>query len=246
MPANSLPCKMKPPRAVMSVIVFLSLFLPQENHAQVILPLTSTDVGTATGSSGPVSFGGMFDAQPATIPTAGDTVDNFGTAYGFFNSANVGRVGYIDFGADFSLITIEQTFVGVRQFGANPTGTLAITYWWSPDTSATFDSGTGDVLLGQDIGLFSIGTPDSDKQWVQTFSGSIAPQARYLIVAYSTASTGDRQAEVVLIGTVVPEATAAAFLIGGLAMGGLLRRRALRLRATRPPVRRDAPPPLEL
>lgn len=181
--------------------------------------LTPVGMGSATGS-GIVNFGGMFDAQPAGIPTVGTATGSYGATYDFYGVSSVGRVGYIDFGSSFSNYAIENIYVELKQFGSNPAN--VVTYWWSSSTDKTFD---GTDVAQSDLGLFNPGAANSNQQWIQTFAGSITIPRQYLLIEYTSGDFSNRLGEVAFAVTTVPEPAAMALI----AAGGLLfirRRRA--------------------
>lgn len=197
-------------------------FLSVAGTSQAAVLITPVGVGTATGSSGPVEFTGMFDAQPSTIPAVGNTSGSYGSQYGYFATANTGRVGYIDFGSDYANITLETVYVELKQFG-NPS-TATITYWWSSSTDKNFD---GTDIAQSNLGLFSTGSANSNQQWIQTWSGSVTVPHQYLVIEYTSASYGNRLGEIAFAGTVVPEPATLGLAAGAVGFLAFRRRRGL-------------------
>jgi hypothetical protein len=200
-----------------SVYAFLFLSACAMQAATVITPV---GVGAVAGG---VNFGGMFDAQPGSIPTIGVTTDAMGSGYDYFAATGDGtRTGYIDFGASFATITLQQVIVGLKQFGG--ASTAGITYAWSSDTAIG-----GDTTESNDLGLFSTASADSNKQWISTWTGSITIPQRYLLATYASGSTSNRPTELVFVGTVgvVPEPSTYALIGAGLTTLVFFRRRFL-------------------
>jgi hypothetical protein len=196
--------------------------LTESLSAQVVIPITGA--GTATGSTYfPMEF--AFDLQPLTPPTVGQTVS--GASLGSNPNGDVGRVGYIDFGASFSSITITEVWTAYRFFSAY-TGNLPSSFLsWSTDTAV----GGGDIA---ETG-FALATqpsiPGGSVGWTRDASGlSITPLARYLLVGAPTSGGilgGDRVTEIAFVGFTapVPEPSSVMLLSLGLAVGGFVYRR---------------------
>ena len=194
----------------LSVLAAAALLAPVPRAEAAPIVITPDGTGTASGSLF-ANIAGMFDAQPASIPVVGNTTDAEGNGYTINNDA--ARRGYIDFGADYADITLQNVYILIKQFGTsdNPTSQ---TYYWSSDTNAAFEA--GDVLA-PNLNLFTNSAATSDKQWTLVWSGSEAVQQRYLIVGAED-TTSNRIVEVALVGEVVPEPASLALL----GMGGFL------------------------
>ncbi len=199
------------------LIIFTAICALTISTRAAVLITPVGGAGTATGS-GSTSFSGMFDSQPAGIPPIGTTTDPFVGSYGFFGIT--GRTGYIDFGVNFANITLEQTIIGLKQFGS--ASTLVLSSWWSDASDATFD---GSDAVAPDFGIFSTASANSNKQWVQTWTGSVPVAKRYLLLQYTSGSESNRQEEVVFGGSVVPEPATVALLAGAGTFLMVMRRR---------------------
>lgn len=199
--------------------VFVALLLPTSNVAHGALIITPVGVGTATGSSGPANFAGMFDSQPASIPTVGNTTDPFGSGYDYFSTPV--RTGYVDFGAGFASLTLQSTYVEIQAFGTNSTAT--INYWWSDATDNALDG--SDLAEANNLGLFVNTGASSSQQWLQTWTGTVVVPKRYLLVQYATADIGNRFKEAVFVGTVPEPSTALALAFAAGLIGARRRRR---------------------
>lgn len=191
----------------LSVIPFSSV------HAQIVLTVTG---GQAVGS-GFYQLQNAFDAQPtyAGLPSTPP-----GTIPGSTLGANVPsfaavRQGYIDFGAGFASLQINQIWTAYRQF-SNYAGNMAYgSLWWSNNTDNDFDTiSDGDIAENR----FNFGTQAvsgvGSITWTRDYTGlTITPPSRYLIVQ-TTASgfAADRATEFAIVGTTVPEPTITALI----------------------------------
>ncbi|WP_164821663.1 Ig-like domain-containing protein [Paenibacillus koleovorans] len=163
-----------------------------EESIQVIRPASA---GQATGSSF-FPMNNAFDGQPTLdaltgVPTGGATAAD-APAYG-------NRVGYIDFGPDWSKVRITSTWTRYRaSSGGNQTPYASL--WWDDDIDSTNDSGLTETRINfnsaQNLSTGST-TPwilDSDVS-----SSPVAPQARYLM-ARSPLTMTNRASEYAFVG----------------------------------------------
>jgi hypothetical protein len=182
--------------------------------------------GTCSDSQDPGIEQYVFNNQPATTPTAGSwTNPNEGSGYGVWWGTG-DRAACFDFGTNYQNVTINGTFEQLRAWGVNPTTPLS--FWWSPTKSKTFDASAGCVPAPA-FGFEDPAVMVAGDKWVQGWSGSVTPQAEYLIMYMpgTTNTGGQRSCQFVFDGTVgaVPEPAALSMLgLTGLAM--LRRRRA--------------------
>ena len=210
-----------------SPLAFLVLVLASTSQAQILItPAGSPRSGGADGG-GYVQFGGMFDSQPATVPAAGPTTNPIGGTYDYTGTGGIGRIGYVDFGANYGALTLTQIFVELKQYGTN--STAGVSYFWSADR--TLD---GNDARTVDLGLFQSGNANSDQQWVNTFTGSVPVSQEFLLIRYDSGDVGNRLGEVAFSGTMgaVPEPSTLAmpFLLAVAGVAGVRRRLAGRPR----------------
>lgn len=191
--------------------LILSSFAVQ---AQMIIPMIG---GTATGSAFE-EFDTAFDSQPAAVPTAGVTTDEFGVDININTSS--GRGVFLDFGINYATLTVNQIYAGLKATGTNPTGiTGTATYFWSNDSGVAFDAGTD--TLAPDLNLFNFTATNSSKRWELIYNNptGLVPAARYYVIRFGgSGGAGNRIQEYVFV-TTVPETSAACL---GLLGGGML------------------------
>ncbi len=187
--------------------------------AQVGAAVIPVSGGTANSSSFE-KFAEFFDAQPLTTPTAGATADNFGTAGAIYT--NSGRAAYVDFGANFNLVTINGVWLGLKLNGTNPSDANdSLLTFWSSDKDKAFEAGEGDTLA-PDFNMFTWTGATPSKSWQQIFTGSVTPAQRYWVIAFDGTQVASNRIEEIVF-TSVPEP--ASFSLLGLAGLMLLRRR---------------------
>ena len=193
------------------ISVILTLIAVTALSAGASVVITPEGAGSANGYQ---NVAGMFDAQPAAVPTAGALEDPTGSGFGFYTTAP--RAVYVDFGADYGSVTIEQVWLALKQWGTNPSG--APQCFWSTEPDELFD---GSDVAAPDF-FFGWEENTGATQWLQTWSGSVTPQHQYYIIAFDgTQGWTNRSLEAVFGG--VPEPGTLCLL--GLGVAGLLRRR---------------------
>ncbi|MBK1859847.1 hypothetical protein [Cerasicoccus arenae] len=191
---------------------------------------TPADYGTATGGAA-YNFLGAFDDQPVI----GDLVAPISTVPGSELGANIDsfagpRQAYIDFGADYSTIQIEELWTAYRFFSNISTPTPFEELWWS-DTPNNLRGGVG-TFTDIDSNDFNFGTTavasTGSVSWHQDFdfSTSVTPAHRYLILTMgSNGFAAGRATELAIVTTTIPEPSIYAMALGSLALGLLCLRR---------------------
>jgi hypothetical protein len=176
-------------------------------------------IAASGGSSGYTTISSAFDAQPSTDPVVGPTDAVGGSAPGMYN----GRTGYIDFGVDFSSVSISKTFDLYKQYGTNSDTGYALTYLWSNATTVANATATSPA---PDFGFLEPTTANSDKQWIQRYNGpAVTPEYQYLLVT-SPAVGGqtNRSLEWVFVSSVPEPASLSLLALSGLLVGSRRRR----------------------
>lgn len=226
--------------------VVICSFLLSSVHGRVLFE--PVDAGQASGSSF-YTFGGAFDDQPniTDLPTSGfNTVSGstLGSSVPSFASDNGIRVGYIDFGENYSQVQIIELWTAYRNFSNYDGNQPFLDLWWADSSTLTTENiagvntvqkpaaSTTDITNPDfNFGTQPANTGGSSIIWAQDaeFDTPITPERRYLMVAASMASntTGGfasgRGTELAIV--VIPEPSQYAFLIGALVFGGLMLRR---------------------
>lgn len=186
-----------------SLILCLLLFvtmLPvgwnlQASGSEALQVLSPTAAGGASGSSF-FPMDRAFDGQPTLDQNSGEPVGGSGT---YDAPAYRERVGYIDFGEDWSKVKITSTWTQYRPSSVGnqiPYETL----WWDDDTDTTNDSGLTES--GINFNSAQNLSTGSTTPWIldSDVSGSpITPQARYLL-ALSPDDMTSRATEYAIIG----------------------------------------------
>ncbi len=201
--------------------------------AQAAVVITPESAGGVPGSGfqNPAPF---FDAQPATPPTAGTTTDSFGSAGAFYLTD--GRAFYFDFGPNFANLSITEAFLGLKQFGSDPSLMAEANFYWSPTLTSsdlTYQpitqghiaaTGTGAGATSGVGGFFNIFDYTADtpnKSWQSVWTGDVTPSARYFIgsiVDATGGATGNRVEEIVFTGTIPEPSTGLLLGLGALAL----------------------------
>lgn len=204
---------------------------------------TPTASGQASGSSF-FTFQGAFDTQPtlATLPPSGTNTIS-GTTLGsnvpsFPNDTGI-RVGFIDFGVDFSTVHIVELWTAYRNFTNYNGAAPFVDLWWADSNTLNVQNIGGVNTVIKDaatttnitdtafnFGTNAASTGGSDIIWARDveFSTPVTPERRYLMLASSMAANttanfaGGRATELAIV--VIPEPSTLAVTL--LALGGLL------------------------
>jgi hypothetical protein len=199
--------------------------------AQIIIPVTAGNI--AGGGNFPAST--LFDSQPTapiTNPYAG------GGAAINYNNATAGNVtGYIDFGTNFSLYQISETWTAYFAFTSITTPVPFVDLFWSDSITLT----RGAPGTFQDETVLNFGTtvvPNGGvgtRQWIRDVDLNATPFTvpfRYLITSIAPGSFAayfgnGRAVEIAFVGqtVVVPEPGTYLLLGSGLLVLFLVRRR---------------------
>ncbi|MGG1514464.1 Ig-like domain-containing protein [Paenibacillus oryzisoli] len=160
---------------------------------QIVRPVVA---GAATGSQF-FPLERAFDGQPDLDENTGNPVG--GTGASDAPAYNGGRVGYIDFGADWSKVRIVSTWTKYRASSSGDQSPYA-ELWWDNDINTVIDSVYTESRInfnsakGLSTGAMTPWIMDSD------VSGSpVTPKARYLLVRGAATMT-NRASEYAMIG----------------------------------------------
>jgi len=193
--------------------------------AQASTIITPAGAGTAYGSQWcPVNQ--AFDNQPTwdgTQPVGPDPVSGSNSAF------YAGRWGFMDFGADFANIRIEQTWTRYRPWSAGDVSTWVGGFWtdtdpgaWPAQIPATITETR--LQFESQTALAAVG--GSEHKWVRDAdmtASPVTPLGRYLVLNVKTPDPQGRGEEYAIVGYIVPEPVTMSLLaLGGLA---LLRRK---------------------
>lgn len=165
---------------------------PGNETLQLITPAAS---GVATGSAH-YPLENAFDDQPQFddfygVPE-GEHTGNDAPAY-------KSRVGYIDFGSDWSKVRIVSTWTQYRK-SSNGDQTPYEQLWWDDDTDTVNDSGFAETRINFNTAQ-NLSTGASTP-WIQDFhdeSNPVIPQARYLLLR-SSDDMSNRAMEYAIVG----------------------------------------------
>ncbi|OAS15259.1 Ig-like domain-containing protein [Paenibacillus oryzisoli] len=137
-----------------------------------------------------------FDGQPTLNSLTGDPT---GGVTGIDAPAYADRVGYIDFGADWSKVRITSTWTKYRASSSGNQTPYAI-LWWDDDTDTANDNGFAETRINFNSALnLSTG---STTPWIKdndVSSNPVAPKARYLLARSPLAMT-NRANEYAIVG----------------------------------------------
>ena len=180
----------------------------QSMAAVMLLPVTGN------GYTG-FNTAALLDAQPkGTVSSSspiGETTAQSGWG-GNVDAYNDNKWNWIDFGTNYSQITITAAYCHFNQY-ANGTGKGFASYLWTNDTTMPPVTSTA----APDFGLGAVATL-AEAPWFQTWTGSVTPTGRYLMIndGSEPSRVSDRLSEVAFYGS-VPEPTSLALLgVGGL------------------------------
>ncbi|MGG1551981.1 Ig-like domain-containing protein [Paenibacillus ferrarius] len=162
-----------------------------DESTKVITPLA----GQASGSQF-FPLGNAFDGQPNLNPLTGEPA---GGAVAADAPAYADRVGYLDFGPDWSKVRITSTWTKYR-VSSSGNQTPYVSLWWDDDIDAVNDSGFTETRINFNSAQnLSTGTAtpwlmDSD------VSGTpVAPNGRYLLIRSPLTMT-NRASEYAIVG----------------------------------------------
>jgi len=169
--------------------------LSNDPDLELIVP---TAKGTADGSAF-FPMEGAFDAQPE-LRSAGEPV---GGGAGNEAPSFGNRVGYIDFGPEWSKVRIKSTWTRYRAWSAGDQTPYA-ELWWDDDIDSVNDSGFSEtgVSFNTAQGL----NTGSTEPWLRDRdlrSAPVVPRARYLLLRSPSTMT-DRAKEYAIVGSIVP------------------------------------------
>ncbi|MBO9605484.1 MAG: Ig-like domain-containing protein [Paenibacillaceae bacterium] len=162
---------------------------------EVLQVITPAATGGATGSLYfPMAY--AFDGQPALDANTGGPTGGTGTNDGPYYGD---RVGYLDFGPDWSKVRIVSTWTQYR-ISSSGNQMPYQDLWWDDDIDTVNDSGLTESRFnfnsaqGLNTGATTTWLKDSE------LGGSpVAPKARYLLM-HSSASMTNRAKEYAIIG----------------------------------------------
>lgn len=198
------------------VCFMVMLLLVGVRQAYASIVITPDGAGSANGFQN-IATGG-FNSQPVSIPVAGTTTDAFGTDFTLYTVA--GRGIYFDFGANWNQVTIEEVWLGLKQFGPDPAGT-PVSYWSSGNTVASAEL---DGVAAPNF-LWDWTSATSDKSWQRVWSGTETVKNRYYVEVYDGTQTWtNRSQELVFTGSVIPEPSSVAMILFGLVVCGRILR----------------------
>ncbi len=185
------------------VVTVLGGLIAFSASAQTLRVITPAGAGAATGSSYfPMQF--AFDAQP-TLNSAGQPVGGTGGSDAPYYAS---RVGYIDFGPDWSKVRIHATWTRYRVSSVGDQTPYA-ELWWDDDVDTVNDSGFTETRVNfntaQDLAT------GSQEPWLRDrdlSAAPVTPRARYLLCRTPPVMT-NRAKEYALVGslTTTPQST---------------------------------------
>lgn len=176
------------------IVAAIMTVIASSASAQTPQVLTPSAAGAATGSSYfPMQF--AFDAQP-TLNSAGQPEGGTGGSDAPYYA---NRVGYIDFGPDWSKVRISATWTRYRVSSIGDQTPYA-ELWWDDDVDTVNDSGLTESALNFNTarGLAT----GSQEPWIQDrdlSASPVTPRARYLLCRTPSVMT-NRAKEYALIG----------------------------------------------
>lgn len=160
---------------------------------QIIRPVSA---GAAAGSQF-FPLDRAFDGQPDLDENSGVPIGGVGTADA--PAYNGGRVGYLDFGADWSKVRITSTWTKYRASSSGDQSPYA-ELWWDNDINTVIDSVYSESRLnfnsakGLSTGSTTPWFMDSDVS-----DNPVSPKARYLLLR-GPATMTNRASEYAMIG----------------------------------------------